>query len=188
MGAEARIDMRSSKDWLKEKTSQWNFPVNIRVCIQYIRHHCFSKHNTQTSHLTNCHKGRFAAGFMMAMPRLAFRRSHKWRPLSRFFSTPLMRMKEDNSRAFKGAEAHRCLLCFHREAHLQVNVKRDEALEILSQEGVLLVLCSLIDNMPYVVAEAAVSSFLKPFTRFKKCVHLASESNFMWLMAKKRKA
>lgn len=36
-------------------------------------------------------------------------------------------------------------------------MKRDEALEILSQEGVLLVLCSLIDNMPYVVAEAAVS-------------------------------
>ena len=39
---------------------------------------------------------------------------------------------------------------------MQVNVKRDEALDILSQEGVLLVLCSLIDNMPYVVAEAAV--------------------------------
>ena len=45
---------------------------------------------------------------------------------------------------------------------LQVNVKRDQALEILSQEGVLLVLCSLIDNMPYVVAEAAVSPF--PFS------------------------
>ena len=38
----------------------------------------------------------------------------------------------------------------------QVNVKRDEALEILSKEGMLLVLCSLIDNMPYAVAEAAV--------------------------------
>jgi hypothetical protein len=38
----------------------------------------------------------------------------------------------------------------------QVNVKRDEALDILSKEGMLLVLCSLIDNMPYVVAEAAV--------------------------------
>ena len=42
-----------------------------------------------------------------------------------------------------------------------MNVKRDEALEILSQEGVLLVLCSLIDNMPYVVAEAAVSSLFQ---------------------------
>ena len=38
----------------------------------------------------------------------------------------------------------------------QVGVKRDEALSILSSDGVLLVLCSLIDNMPYVVAEAAV--------------------------------
>ena len=38
-------------------------------------------------------------------------------------------------------------------------MKRDEALEILSKEGVLLVLCSLIDNMPYVVAEAAVGAF-----------------------------
>lgn len=43
--------------------------------------------------------------------------------------------------------------------HLKIGVKRDEALEILSSEGTLLVLCSLIDNMPYVVAEAAVSSF-----------------------------
>ena len=42
--------------------------------------------------------------------------------------------------------------------HLKIGVKRDEALEILSSEGTLLVLCSLIDNMPYVVAEAAVSS------------------------------
>ena len=41
--------------------------------------------------------------------------------------------------------------------HLKVGVKRDEALDILSSEGTLLVLCSLIDNMPYVVAEAAVS-------------------------------
>ena len=42
--------------------------------------------------------------------------------------------------------------------HLKIGVKRDEALDILSSEGTLLVLCSLIDNMPYVVAEAAVSS------------------------------
>lgn len=42
------------------------------------------------------------------------------------------------------------------KTHLKVGVKRDEALEILSSEGTLLVLCSLIDNMPYVVAEAAV--------------------------------
>jgi len=32
--------------------------------------------------------------------------------------------------------------------HLKIGVKRDEALEILSSEGTLLVLCSLIDNMP----------------------------------------
>lgn len=44
--------------------------------------------------------------------------------------------------------------------HLKIGVKRDEALEILSSEGTLLVLCSLIDNMPYVVAEAAVSPFI----------------------------
>ena len=41
----------------------------------------------------------------------------------------------------------------------QVGASRDEALEILSSEGMLLVLCSLIDNMPYVVAEAAVCPF-----------------------------
>ena len=43
------------------------------------------------------------------------------------------------------------------KTHLRVGAKRDEALEILSSEGTLLVLCSLVDNMPYVVAEAAVS-------------------------------
>ena len=42
------------------------------------------------------------------------------------------------------------------KTHLRVGAKRDEALEILSSEGTLLVLCSLVDNMPYVVAEAAV--------------------------------
>lgn len=44
------------------------------------------------------------------------------------------------------------------KTHLKIGVKRDEALEILGSEGTLLVLCSLIDNMPYVVAEAAVST------------------------------
>lgn len=49
------------------------------------------------------------------------------------------------------------------EIALQVGVKRDEALSILSSDGVLLVLCSLIDNMPYVVAEAAVSRCTQPW-------------------------
>ena len=44
--------------------------------------------------------------------------------------------------------------------HLNINVPRDKALEIISREGMLLVLCSYIDNMPYVVAEAAVRSGL----------------------------
>ena len=48
------------------------------------------------------------------------------------------------------------------KTHLRVGASRDEALAILASEGVLLVLCSLIDNMPYVVAEAAVSSHLLP--------------------------
>ena len=39
---------------------------------------------------------------------------------------------------------------------------RDDAMTLLSQDGVLLVLCSLIDNMPYVVAEAAVCSLIHP--------------------------
>ena len=36
------------------------------------------------------------------------------------------------------------------------NVERSEALRLLDQEGTLLVMCSLVDNMPYVLAEAAV--------------------------------
>ena len=38
------------------------------------------------------------------------------------------------------------------------NVERSEALRLLDQEGTLLVMCSLVDNMPYVLAEAAVRS------------------------------
>ena len=34
---------------------------------------------------------------------------------------------------------------------------REEATKVVEAEGVLLVLCSQVDNMPYVVAEAAVS-------------------------------
>ena len=45
------------------------------------------------------------------------------------------------------------------------NVERSEALRLLDQEGTLLVLCSLVDNMPYVLAEAAVQLIL-PFTPF----------------------
>ena len=41
-------------------------------------------------------------------------------------------------------------------ACVQVNADRDSALDSLSAPGTLLVLCSLVDNMPYVVAEAAV--------------------------------
>ena len=37
-----------------------------------------------------------------------------------------------------------------------LNVERSEALALLDEEGTLLVMCSLIDNMPYVLAEAAV--------------------------------
>jgi len=42
--------------------------------------------------------------------------------------------------------------------HIMANVPRLEALKVISQEGMLLVLCSLVDNMPYVLAEAAVSA------------------------------
>ncbi len=42
------------------------------------------------------------------------------------------------------------------KTHLNINVPREQALEIIGREGMLLVLCSYIDNMPYVVAEAAV--------------------------------
>jgi hypothetical protein len=42
------------------------------------------------------------------------------------------------------------------KVHLMINIKREEALNIIGMDGILLVLCSYIDNMPYVVAEAAV--------------------------------
>lgn len=45
--------------------------------------------------------------------------------------------------------------------HIMANVPRLEALKVISQEGMLLVLCSLVDNMPYVLAEAAVSAYVQ---------------------------
>lgn len=46
--------------------------------------------------------------------------------------------------------------CGRAPVHIMANVPRSEALKVLNQEGLLLVLCSLVDNMPYVLAEAAV--------------------------------
>lgn len=51
--------------------------------------------------------------------------------------------------------------------HIMANIPRSEALKVLNQEGLLLVLCSLVDNMPYVLAEAAVRPF--PFHTLKCC-------------------
>ncbi|KAK9809161.1 hypothetical protein WJX72_010415 [[Myrmecia] bisecta] len=48
--------------------------------------------------------------------------------------------------------------------HIMVNRPRIQALEVISQKGMLLVLCSTVDNMPFVVAEAAVMSI--PFIVF----------------------
>ena len=41
--------------------------------------------------------------------------------------------------------------------HIKTDLGRTEALKLLDAEGTLLVMCSLVDNMPYVLAEAAVS-------------------------------
>jgi hypothetical protein len=39
---------------------------------------------------------------------------------------------------------------------IMTNMERGEALRMLDEEGTLLVMCSLVENMPYVLAEAAV--------------------------------
>lgn len=38
-------------------------------------------------------------------------------------------------------------------SHLLMNAPRNEALSVLSMEGMMVVFCSLVENMPYVVAE-----------------------------------
>lgn len=54
--------------------------------------------------------------------------------------------------------------------HIMANVPRSEALKVLNQEGLLLVLCSLVDNMPYVLAEAAVRPpHFHSLTYFSSC-------------------
>ena len=63
----------------------------------------------------------------------------------------------------------------HSQAVMQVGVKREEALSILASEGMLLVLCSLIDNMPYVVAEAAVRSSGWHACMYSHAVRLSSD-------------
>ena len=48
----------------------------------------------------------------------------------------------------------------------QVNAERITALEVLNAPGTLLVLCSLVENMPYVVAEAIVRALTLPMKHF----------------------
>jgi len=60
------------------------------------------------------------------------------------------------------------------KAHLLMNAPRAEALSVLQQPGMLVVFCSLVENLPYVVAEASPSVPLVSF-RFleswdKRCV------------------
>lgn len=43
------------------------------------------------------------------------------------------------------------------KAHLLMNAPRAEALSVLQQPGMLVVFCSLVENLPYVVAEASPS-------------------------------
>lgn len=40
------------------------------------------------------------------------------------------------------------------KAHLLMNAPRSEALAVLAQPGMLVVFCSPVENLPYVVAEA----------------------------------
>lgn len=66
------------------------------------------------------------------------------------------------------------------KTHLRVGAKRDEALEILSSEGTLLVLCSLVDNMPYVVAEAAVRFLSSVLLSFWVTVYAHQRLKMQW--------
>lgn len=50
---------------------------------------------------------------------------------------------------------------------VQVNADRATALHVLSAPGALLVFCSLVENMPYVLAEAVVSHQCSASTRSK---------------------
>ena len=102
VGAESRIDMMASGDWLKERTAAWTFPVRARAAHW----------------LTWC-RPRHVPEILPGM-RCCLRPGAPW------------------------------------QVHIRVNAERGEALDILSQPGTMLVLCSLVDNMPYVVAEAAV--------------------------------
>lgn len=48
------------------------------------------------------------------------------------------------------------------KAHLLMNAPRAEAHAVLSQAGMLVVFCSLVENLPYVVAEARPTPIIHP--------------------------
>jgi hypothetical protein len=43
------------------------------------------------------------------------------------------------------------------KSHLLMNAPRSEALSVLMQDGMMVVFCSLVENLPYVVAEVRPS-------------------------------
>lgn len=47
-------------------------------------------------------------------------------------------------------------------SHLLMNAPRSEALSVLSMEGMMVVFCSLVENMPYVVAEVLLLPVTRP--------------------------
>ena len=55
-------------------------------------------------------------------------------------------------------------------SHLLMNAPRSEALSVLSMEGMMVVFCSLVENMPYVVAEVPLL-LDKPFVENPMPLH-----------------
>ena len=54
-------------------------------------------------------------------------------------------------------------------SHLLMNAPRSEALSVLAMEGMLVVFCSLVENMPYVVAEVQFLPIKWPLAHLTLC-------------------
>ena len=63
-------------------------------------------------------------------------------------------------------------------SHLLMNAPRSEALSVLSMEGMLVVFCSLVENMPYVVAEVPSPAQRNIFQRLWRPALIALHNHY----------
>ena len=168
VGSEARLDLMGSGEWLQEHTASWTFPTHIKVRTQHCvdtkkptsswyckrvfadkRLHCTKEWHMLLDLAGSVEKYLMLPYIAMLCAACCLGCQYYVDLMRTGLYTHLARMQDQRSMP-------KTLGSGSWVGHEQVNADRATALSVLSSPGALLVFCSLVENMPYVLAEAVV--------------------------------